>query len=432
MSDGGKPEVEKEPLGKFFVPSLIIVGFVTGLSVPMLSLLTIDIARTFFGNAEPATLAAVAQIGTVNSAAEVLFALLMGILAVRFRSKPLLLLGVAFMFISAVGGYFAPTLPLLQFFYALEGGGTVIIGITSSTLIGEFVPSLRKAKVVSYLWAVGSVATLAGIPLIGTITNFGGWQLNFLLLVLPFSVLGLSLAYFGLPAKPREKQVASKKTYLSAFSQVLKNKSAFFCLIAGTLGVAGNVSVFAIAFYRQQFMSNLSIPEQINFTVIIWMVACAMGIIASLVVGRLVNRVGAVRLIVIGNIGSGLLTMSFFFMPNLWLAVTLDMIHAWFFNAAVAAWLYLTLDQVPAFRGTMMSLRSIFGSVGYAIATALGGAALAFFGSYQAVGIALGAMILPVVPLVHFFTKDPNRTQQPPASNRYQQAKVAEKSAKND
>ena len=151
MSDGGKPEVEKEPLGKFFVPSLIIVGFVTGLSVPMLSLLTIDIARTFFGNAEPATLAAVAQIGTVNSAAEVLFALLMGILAVRFRSKPLLLLGVAFMFISAVGGYFAPTLPLLQFFYALEGGGTVIIGITSSTLIGEFVPSLRKAKVVSYL-----------------------------------------------------------------------------------------------------------------------------------------------------------------------------------------------------------------------------------------------------------------------------------------
>ena len=412
MSDDGKLASEKESVGKLFVPSLIITGFAVGLSTPMLSMLTVDIARTFFGNAEPATLGLVAQIGTVNSIAEVLFALSMGFLAVRFRSKLLLLLGVVFMLISTIGSFFAPTFPLLQFFYALEGGGTVIVTITSAALIGEWLPLHKKAKVVSYTIAVGSIAGLAGIPLIGAITNFGGWQLNFLLLVLPFSVMGLLLAYFGLPYKSHERQGNSEKSYLSAFSQVLKNRSAFVCLIVGILGNAGNNGVFALAFYRQQFMSSLPIPEQINFIVVIWMLAYAMGIVASVVVGRLINRVAAATLLVVGAIGNGLFTILFFSIPNLWLALTLDMIHLWFFMAAVTAWSYLTLDQVPAFRGTMMSLRSIFVSVGYAIALAVGGTALAFFGSYQAVGIALGAIILPGVPLAYFFIKDPNKPKQ--------------------
>src|SRR5512137_2024053 len=104
--------------GKLFVPALVLASFAVGLSNPMLSMLSTDIANTFFANASPASLGLVAQIGTVNSAAEVAFALLMGFLAVRFRSKPLLLLGAVLLFLSALGSFFAPNLPSLQFFYA--------------------------------------------------------------------------------------------------------------------------------------------------------------------------------------------------------------------------------------------------------------------------------------------------------------------------
>ena len=279
MSDNEKP-AKADSTGKLFVPALVLAGFAVGLSNPMLSMLTTDIANTFFGNASPSSLGRIAQIGTVNNIAEVLFALLMGFLAVRFKSRPLLLLGAGFMFISAVGSFFAPNLPSLQFFYALEGAATVIVTINSATLIGELLPTHKKAKVVSYLWAIGSVASLAGIPLIGMLTNLGGWRLNFPLMVLPFSALGLIVAYFGLPST-RTKTGVSGNSYLSAFKQVVKNRSALACLISGMLGAVGYTGVFAIAFYRRQFFNNLTVTEQINYAVMIWMVAAAMSIIAA-------------------------------------------------------------------------------------------------------------------------------------------------------
>jgi predicted MFS family arabinose efflux permease len=408
MSD--EPSVEQKTPGRLFVPALIIAYFAVTLSVPMLSLLTVDMAKTFFGNAEPVALGLVAQVNTVNRAAEVLFALLMGALTVRFRNRPLLLLGVVFLFVSAVGSFFAPTLPMLQAFYALEGGGTVIVGITAYALIGELVPPKEKPKVVSYLNAIGYGAILVAAPAISIITNAGGWRFNFLWLVLPISVAGLILAYIGLLLKPREQPVSSKTSYSSGFKEVLKNKSALSCLIAGMCGAVANISIWATAFIRQQFLSNLSVADQINFTSGVIMALAVLFVIACLATGRLMNRISAITLTVISNLGCVLSTLVFFFMPNLWAAVSLNMIGIWFMAMGITAWSFLALDQVPAFRGTMMSLRSIFMSVGLAITTAVGGAALALFGSYQAVGIALAAIILPGGPLIYFFTKDPNKT----------------------
>ena len=341
MDNSEKPS-QADPTGKLFVPALVLAGFAVGLSNPMLSMLTVDIANTFFGNASPVSLGLVAQIGTVNSAAEVAFALLMGFLAVRFRSKPLLLLGAVFMFISAVGSFFAPNLPFLQFFYALEGAATVIVTINSATLIGELLPTHKKAKVVSYLWAIGSVASLAGIPLIGMITNLGGWRLNFPLIVLPFSALGLMVAYFGLPAtriRTSVSETISGNSYLNAFIQVAKSRSALGCLISGMLGAVGYTGVFALAFYRQQFFNSLTVAEQINYSVMIWMVASAMSIVAAVAMGRIVNRVGAVKLIVLGGIGNFTCAILTFVMPSFWLAFAVQMIHVWFFAAALTAWL---------------------------------------------------------------------------------------------
>ena len=247
------PSVEQKTPGRLFVPALIIAFFAVTLSVPMLSLLTVDMAKTFFGNAEPVALGLVAQVNTVNRAAEVLFALLMGALTVRFRNRPLLLLGVAFLFVSAVGSFFAPTLPLLQVFYALEGGGTVIVAITAYALIGELLPPKEKPKVVSYLNAIGYGAILVAAPAISIITNAGGWKLNFLWLVLPISVAGLILAYIGIPPKPREQSVSSKTSYFSGFKEVLKNKSALSCLIAGMCGAVSNISIWAAAFIDNNF-----------------------------------------------------------------------------------------------------------------------------------------------------------------------------------
>jgi len=403
-----EPAREASP-GRLFVPSLIVVTFAVFLSTPILTLLSVDMANTFFGSADAASLGAVAQVGTVNSAAEVVFAFVMGFLAVRFKHRSLLLLGMSLVVISAVGSYFAPTLLILQIFFLLEGGGTVIVNIFALSLVGELLPPKSKSKTVGYIVGVTSLATLVGAPVIGFITNVGGWQSNFLWLVLPTSVSGFGLAYLGLPSIHHEKPVgAEHESFHNAFKHVLSNRSAAACLLGITLVSSVAVPVFAIAFYRQQYLSNVSVPEQINFVVMVVMVAMATAVFASLAVGRLVNRLGAKNLTVTGALASSVLTMVFFYMPNLWGAVALDMLHVGFYFASYTAFSILVLDQVPRFRGTMMSMKNMFYTIGIAIGTAVGGAMLTLFASYQAVGFSIGAMGLFSAAIFFFLTKEPS------------------------
>jgi predicted MFS family arabinose efflux permease len=309
------------------------------------------------------------------------------------------------LFVSAIGSFFAQTLLVLQVFYAFEGAGSIMVGIMGYTMVGEFLPSQRRAKTVGYLVAATSLATLIGIPLITLITSFGGWQLNFLLFVLPASVLGLVLAFIALPQKSTIKPpVMDRNAYLMSFKQVLQNKSAVSSLVGGLLvGAAAAVGAFALTFYRQQFSVSLGFAAGISF------VAISMYVVASLVVGRLVHKTGAKMLAVISAIGNGILILIFFFMPSAWIAIPLDMTHVWFGAAAFTAFQCLALDQVPQSRGTMMSMKAMFLTIGSAIGAAIGGAMLILFGSYQAVGIALGTISLASAAVFYFLTRDPDK-----------------------
>jgi len=392
----GESEGKLEPVGRIFVLALVIAFFAITISGPIVSLLSLDIAKTFFPTSfsagssqqmQAAAIGAVTQIVTANSLFEVIFALVLGVVAVRFRHKPLLLVGVLLVIVSAVGAYFAPTLWVLGVFFAIEGAGTIMVGAMGMTLVGEFMPQKRKAKTISYAIAATAAATIVSYPIINVITNFGGWRLNFLLLAMPVSIFGLLLAYYGFPSTQSAKTTnIAGNVYLTSFKRVLLNRSAAFCLIGGTLGASGVVGTFALAFYRQQ----LALP--LGYTSIIAMVAGLMYLTASLVIGRFVNRVGARMLVLVTTTANGIFTMTFFFMPTWWIAASLDMIHVWFYAATFTAFSCLALDQVPEHRSTMMSVRAVFVTLGGVVGAASGGAMLMLFGSYQAVGIVFGVM----------------------------------------
>ena len=150
--------------------------------------------------------------------------------------------------------------------------------------------------------------------------------------------------------------------------------------------------------------------DQINFSTVILMVVASIFIVATIVMGRLLNKISAITSTVIGGVGNGVFTALFFLVPDLSLAIAVHMFQVWFFAMAVTPWSVLALDQVPNFRGTMMSLRSIVLSIGSAIGTAVGGIALTFLGSFQVLGISLGVIIIAGFPLIYFFTKDPTKS----------------------
>ena len=382
---------------------MIITTAAVHASSGILTLFTREIAAIFQVSEGVAS-----QLATINYAGEFVFALLMGVLAVRFRYKPLIMAGVLFVIVSAIGSFLAPDFVSMEIFFAMEGIGTVIFGVMSLTLFGDVFPPKKRAKAVSYVTTALWVIALINFPLSGFIANVCGWRSNFILQVLPISLAGLSLAFFAVPSKPHEKTTAKKNTsYIESFKKILTDKSATACLAGSILSTAGvQIGLFAVLFYRQRFSMSLDSVVLLNMGMII------IFIIGSFAAGRLTNKFGAKPLAVTGTLLTGLFTMTFFLIPNIWGALFFDVLHVSFAAIAAPAYLCLALAQVPKFRGTMMSLNSATGSLARMVAPAVGGALLVLtFNSYEAVGLALGGMSVAAAIILFFLAKDPTRVQ---------------------
>ncbi len=396
---------EREYPKRLLLVTLIVAGLSTGISNRIVTLLASDIATTFFGSATPSAVAITSQLGTVNNVAEIVMALALTVLAIRFRHKLLYVLGATLIVVSAIGNALAPSLLSMLLLYALEGTGSIMIAIMAFTLIGEILPANKKAKAVGYISSLGAVVALIINPLVGPITNVGGWRLDFLVLAFPISIVALILASVGIPSRPIEPSALGKgNPYVGSFRQIFTNRSATALLVVNILTNAGTqVAVFALAFYRTVFQA----PR--DFTIWILQVSIVLFIVAPAVAGHLVSRFGAKRVLVLSTILATFFTMTFFFVPNLWVAATLDMLHVWFTATAVVAAVVLIIDQVPKSRGTMVSLNSVFNNFGTIIATTLGGAVLFVTGLYGAIGLTLGGMTIAGIVILIFWVKDTTR-----------------------
>jgi len=376
---------------KWFLAALAIATFSTGMANSTLTIFATDIAKSFFGSSSYIQIASVTQLSTINMAAEVIGAILLSILAIKFRHKRLLSIGTFFIFVSAVGSYLAPNLFTMQVFFALEGVGSVIIGVIAAVLIVESLPANQRAKFISYLFSIGSAVTLVLIPLVGVAAAMGGWRFTIIILALPISIIGLALTLFTVPSKPLlTNQVVKGNPYLEGFKQIAKNKSATACLIANLLTIAGTeVAIFAIAFYQTQLAVS---PGQ---TVIVYETAMLLFIFAPLVSGRLVTRFGAKMIALVSTFLAACFTGILFLIPNFWFAFIFDMAHVWFAAMAIPAFAILILELLPQYRATLFSLNSLFNNLGKVMAPLIGGLLLvASSGFYGAVGIALAGTTL--------------------------------------
>lgn len=405
LSLGSEKNVPEQPsTRRGLLISLLVAGISAGISDAVLVSFVTDIAKTFFGNSGPNAIGAVSQISTLNAAGVIVFTLLMSILIIKFRQKQLFLTGLSLIVISSVGNFLAPTLALVQFFYALEGAGSIMLSITAATIVGNSFPADKKAKALSYLIAIGGATALFIIPVLGFVVNLAGWRFCFTFVVLPIAFGALIVSSYALPSKTNSPgSIRKENPYIESFKLVLRNKSAMACLIASLLTVAGGqIAVFAMAFYRTQFSASREL------TLGIYEVAIGLACVSYLVSGMLINKFGAKKIALLSTAINCCLTASFFFIPYLWFAFALDMTHVWFASMAAPAFIYLGLEQIPQYRGTMISLGNLFNSVGNMIAPALGGTLLIYVQglSYGAVGIALATMTMAGFGVTFFWVRD--------------------------
>jgi len=401
MSDDS-PLTEKRSSGRLFLPSLAFSYFATGPMGILTGLLLIDIALTF-----ERPVGAMGQINTLFYFVAVIFALSMGVLSVRFRHKSLLLIGLSSLSISALGCFFASDFNLMLISYSLSGVGTAMVTPMAFTLIGEHFPLDKRANAIGWIVAGGSLSYAIGAPVIGFIAGLGGWRFVLFAFVLPISLASLLLAFIGLPSTSRSTQPAmSKETYLGSFKVVLSNRSATACLAGNILRSISFMVIllYGISFFRQRFLVSTDLAS------IVMVGAALCYTLGSLVSGRFVNRFGRKPLTVLTTLLAGIFTVSFVYLPNLWLSLVLNFLGASFFGMGASASSSLTLEQVPEFRGTMMSINSAAMNLGSALGAALGGLALLLF-DYEGLGSSLGAVGIVAAIVFHLLATDPTRTQ---------------------
>jgi len=390
-----------------FLSSLVISNFAVSTLGIVMVLFLLDMSQTF-----GVSRGVMGQTNTVSSIVSIIFALAMGIISIRFKHRFLILIGMVFYSLSAIGCYFTWDINSMLLFYSFSGLALAMIIPMTNTLIGDHVRSEKRSSAVGWVVAAGSLAYFIGAPLMGLLSGFGGWRVVLLSFVIPLSILALLLLWVSVPsAKQSSTALVADETYVRSFMRIISNRSAMGCLI----GTVFRYAVFAaLLFYGTAFTIE-RFGLSIDYASLVILIAALFYTLGSLACGSFVKRIGKKSSTVMAVLLAGFFTISYAYAPNIWLSVALMSIAGWFDGLAASASTSLSLEQIPELRGTMMSLSYAFIGIGSAIGAAIGGFALIFY-NYEELGMILGSMGIIAAIIFQFLTVDQEDIQ-----NRHQQ-----------
>ena len=387
----------------FFVPALIITAFSIEPPTVLIGLLLVDIGQTF-----GYSVGGMGQIRTISSLVSIITSLLMGALSVRYSHKSLLLAGLLTYIISAVGCGMSPSYGTMAFFFALTGLAYAIVVPMTITLVGDFLSQQERSSAIGSIISSRSLSYLVASPVLGFIAGSWGWRMGFLGYVLPISLLSFLIASRILPSEKREASLSkSRLQYLEGFKRVFSNHSAVACLLGTALSMAAwqGILFFSASFFRQHFLVSR------NTTAIFVSVMAFCFMVSSYTSGHLTNKFGRKLLTVLGVFVFSLFTFAYTNLDTLWIALILTFLGGAFSGISYTAYNSLTLEQVPEFRGTMMSLSAASMGLGMALGSGLGGLIFLKYG-WRPVGPSLGAIGIFASMIFYFLTKDPTQEKQ--------------------
>ena len=343
------------PISKLTIPSLVISRAITALPTLVTGLLLIDIGNTFN---TPVGISG--QIRTASSAIGIIVALAMGFLSMKYKHKTLLATGLFIYSIFAVTCALAPNFSIMMGVYALSGLGFALVTPMVGTLIGELIPVEKRTSVIGYTIAGLALFYVIGSLLSSYIAKLAGWRWVFMGLVFPVSALSLILAVKAIPSKKSISTAGGVSDIRAGFKAMLSNRSAVACVIGTTLGTSAwnFYLIYGASFWSQQYQVSTGF-------IAVAMILTALSYIAgSLLTGRFVKIVGRKPLVVLTVLLVGLVTMVGTYPSTFWYSYFLCIIASLCAGMMITGFTSLTLEQIPRFRGTKMSVSSAATSLG--------------------------------------------------------------------
>ena len=394
-------EKEKTAHGKLLLPALGLAVFSAWLVTVTFELLLINIANSF--HVQVGTAGLVAAVGSISGIAA---GLLLSVISMRFNHKILLMIGLACTGLAAVNFFLASSFVWLLATNVAVGAGIAFATSMAYSLIGDFYPLEKRGRAIGWIVAATAMAYIIGTPIIGEIAGISGWRAVMILFALPVPLAGLVLSFFAIPSKSNQEVTAVKREpFFEGCRQAVMNRSAVAALFVTMFSMAeGSISFYAISYFRSQFAITIAVSS------VVMLVGNVLSAGGGVVAGLFVNRVGRKTLGTFTCLFAALLTLSFTFMPTFNLSWGLTALRFWFAGMSFTAGGSLVIEQLPRFRGTMMSLNTTFMNLGMLLASFAAAFALDLY-NYQTLALILGGLGVVGTVIWVVLVRDPCKTQ---------------------
>jgi len=393
-------EVDKSFKRLLLVPALLLGMSLAYTVSAFFSTLLVDIAASF-----KVSIGTASQLGLISSVIGLIMGFIMFALTIKLKHKSSFLLGIVIFGVGTLGFSLAQNFATVLLFQFFIGVGAAIISIMTYTLIGDLLPLEKRGWIVGLTVAAIGGAYIIVAPLSGFISNIADWRAVLLWLIFPFSLACFTLGLLGIPSKQPQSQSENISLYSKAFKQILLNKSALACVIGTTLFTSVTVVPFyAVSFYRIVFAVSPFIGGVFSS------VAAVGGILGGIAGGRLINRCGRKPLTVVAGLVSGTAAVLFTYMPDMMVSVAFWAISAAAASIASSALFSLILEQVPSFKGSMMSINSTFQNTGSILGLIIGALVLNIYhNDFLLLMTIFGTLGIASAPIILFLARDPSK-----------------------
>jgi predicted MFS family arabinose efflux permease len=385
----------------FFLSSLFVSNFALYPPGILTGIFLIDIGSSF-----GVSVGVAAQIRTLSFVLSIVSALIMGILSVKYQQKTLVIIGLLLASVSAIGCGFSSSFTMILLTYSLSGLGMSMVAPMTFSLVAEYLPVEKRSTAIGYIIAGPAMSVIISSPAINYMAGLGGWRLAFLGYILPITLLSLAIAVLSIPSKPIQRQEESLDI-LQGYREVFSNRSALACLVGQALSVSAfhAIVTFSASFYRQRF------SMLIGDTAIYFIATALFFLSGNLIGGRFINRIGRKHLTVLSALFSAIFTIFYVSIPFFIISIIVVLICAILYGVRYAASSSLSLEQIPEYSGSMMSMFTASENLGSALGSGIGGYILLLYG-YNLVGISLGSIGILSAIIFRLFAKDPNPTKK--------------------
>ena len=348
------------------------------------------------------TVPAVAQLVTSAAVAWAATAIVVGPFSDAYGRKPILLAGTLLVGLASIGTALAPNLPSAAVFRILAGIGGGMVPPTSIALLGDLLPSEKRALGVAVVTTQPGLSSVLGVPFVTLIAASAGWQAAFLAVGAALLFCAL-LVFLYTPEQNARRQpliLGSRLRQVGRFSVTWL--LAFTNLTVRT--AYGLIMTFFPPFLQVTY--RLSTAE-LALPVAIVALGTTCGLFLGGKMGKSQGRLSIAAVTALIAVLPG--TATFVLDDGLWLSVAVTSVFMVLTMPLATLLFVVGVDVGGTARGTLTGVLSGSGYASYAVGAAIGGLAVAHIGysalSYALIASTLGSSLLLTL-LIHTRAED--------------------------